>query len=77
MQGMVVHIMQKLTQFTLNEELEMNFNEEFNLKSEKGGEISGKMAISGKTTPIMMTEVQGSNEVHCKNLFHFLPNTHV
>merc|ERR1719225_410639 len=62
MQEMLNDTMQKVQQFTLNEELEMNFNNEFNLKSAKGGEISGKMAISGKTTPMMMTELQASNE---------------
>ena len=63
MQEMLNDTMQKVQQFTLDEELEMNFNNEFNLKSAKGGEISGKMTISGKTTPMMMTELQASNEV--------------
>ena len=62
-EGVITPVADKIEEFTIDEELEINFNTQFSLKPQKGGEISMKVGLNGKTTPKKMRDIWASNEV--------------
>jgi len=61
-EGVITPVADKIEEFTIDEELEINFNTQFSLKPQKGGEISMKVGLNGKTTPKKMRDIWASNE---------------
>jgi len=61
-EGVITPAMEKIQEFTLDEELEVKFNTEFSLKPQKGGELSIKVGLNGKTTPKKVANIKSSNE---------------
>ena len=44
--------------------MEISINSDFTMKAGKGGKISVKMALNGKSTPNKVMNIEGPNEVY-------------